>query len=249
MKHLFLFLLCTVSLNLSAQDATPVYKQCPDDNHPHLIDLGLPFGTKWACCNVGAKKPEERGGLYSWGETEEKSDYSWKNYKHCDGGSKTMHRFSSSISGTENDVAHMKWGDNWQMPIYEQFIELLNNCKKEFITIGEVKGYRFTGPNGASIFLPSEGSSEGLVMFGVDMGSIGYYWSSNQCPSYLPYAEVLTFSSNKNPHADNTYCNNGHCVRPVYGVQVNVPAEKPKDVPTVDKTTEQIDEELDDFGI
>ena len=32
---------------------------CPDDNHPHMIDLGLPSGTKWACCNMGATKPEE----------------------------------------------------------------------------------------------------------------------------------------------------------------------------------------------
>ena len=25
---------------------------CPDNNHPHMIDLGLPSGTKWACCNL-----------------------------------------------------------------------------------------------------------------------------------------------------------------------------------------------------
>ena len=31
---------------------------CPDFNHPHGIDLGLPSGTKWACCNVGASLPE-----------------------------------------------------------------------------------------------------------------------------------------------------------------------------------------------
>lgn len=37
---------------------------CPDDNHPHMIDLGL--GVKWACCNVGASKPEEYGGYYAW---------------------------------------------------------------------------------------------------------------------------------------------------------------------------------------
>lgn len=48
---------------------------CPDDNHPHLIDLGLPSGTKWACCNVGAHAPEENGGFYAWGETSEKDYY------------------------------------------------------------------------------------------------------------------------------------------------------------------------------
>ena len=33
-----------------------------------MIDLGLPSGTKWACCNVGASKPEDYGGYYKWGE-------------------------------------------------------------------------------------------------------------------------------------------------------------------------------------
>ena len=33
-----------------------------------MIDLGLPSGTKWACCNVGASKPEDYGGYYEWGQ-------------------------------------------------------------------------------------------------------------------------------------------------------------------------------------
>ena len=53
---------------------------CPDDNHPHMIDLGLSSGTKWACCNVGASKPEDYGGYYAWGEILVKSDYYWDNY-------------------------------------------------------------------------------------------------------------------------------------------------------------------------
>ena len=41
---------------------------CPDDNHPHWIDLGLPSGTQWRCCNEGASKPEDYGGYYQFGE-------------------------------------------------------------------------------------------------------------------------------------------------------------------------------------
>ena len=41
------------------------------------VDLGLPSGTKWASWNVGATKPEDYGGYYSWGETEEKEVYDW----------------------------------------------------------------------------------------------------------------------------------------------------------------------------
>ena len=39
---------------------------CPDSHHPHAIDLGLPSGTKWACCNVGARTSEAAGRYYAW---------------------------------------------------------------------------------------------------------------------------------------------------------------------------------------
>lgn len=38
---------------------------CPDENHPHWIDLGLPSGRKWKCCNEGASSPEEFGDYYT----------------------------------------------------------------------------------------------------------------------------------------------------------------------------------------
>jgi len=36
---------------------------CPDENHPHWIDLGI--GTLWRCCNEGASSPEGYGGYYT----------------------------------------------------------------------------------------------------------------------------------------------------------------------------------------
>ena len=47
---------------------TPSYKSCPDSKHPHWIDLGLPSGTLWRCCNEGASSPEAFGGYYEFGE-------------------------------------------------------------------------------------------------------------------------------------------------------------------------------------
>lgn len=41
---------------------------CPDSNHPHWIDLGLPSGTQWRCCNEGASSPEAYGGYYTFGQ-------------------------------------------------------------------------------------------------------------------------------------------------------------------------------------
>ena len=32
------------------------------------VDLGLPSGTLWATCNVGASKPEDNGDYFAWDE-------------------------------------------------------------------------------------------------------------------------------------------------------------------------------------
>ena len=74
-----------------SDDNSQAYLTCPDDNHPHMIDLGLPSGTKWACCNVGASSPEEYGGYYAWGETTEKDVYDWNTYTYCEGSESTCH--------------------------------------------------------------------------------------------------------------------------------------------------------------
>lgn len=45
-------------------DDENAYASCPNESHPHWIDLGLPNGTQWLCCNEGASKPEDYGGYY-----------------------------------------------------------------------------------------------------------------------------------------------------------------------------------------
>lgn len=51
------------------------------------VDLGLPSGTLWATCNLGASSPEEYGEYYMWGSVKDNSDddCSWKNYPFNDG--------------------------------------------------------------------------------------------------------------------------------------------------------------------
>ena len=154
-------------------------------NGHEYVDLGLPSGTKWATCNVGASSPEEYGGYYAWGETEEKGDYNWKTYKWCKGADYAMtkyrNRTSSSYDKTtldpEDDVAYVKWGGTWRIPTKNEQEELLNNCKWEWITVNSINGYKVTGPNGNSIFLPAAGYRDGT-----DFDSSGYYgnyWSSS----------------------------------------------------------------------
>lgn len=130
---------------------------CPDSNHPHAIDLGI--GVKFACCNVGATSPEQDGGYYAWGETEERSNYSMVSYKH--GGNDQHKRYKdigNDIAGSQYDVAYMKWKGSWRMPTKEQMELLRDRCKVELVKYKRVKGCKFTGPNGNSIFLPAAGS-------------------------------------------------------------------------------------------
>ena len=129
-------------------------QSCPDDNHPHAIDLGLPSGTKWACCNVGADKPEAYGGYYAWGEIKEKSVYNEENYDYFDNLKGKYIYIGNTISGTNYDVAYVKWGESWAMPTLEQVKELLNNSTSTRTTMNGVNGYKITGSNGGNIFLP-----------------------------------------------------------------------------------------------
>ena len=191
---------------------------CPDDHHPHLIDLGLPSGTKWACCNVDTDHPENQsptnyGGYYAWGETETKSTYSWSTYTHYDGSSSTCHNLGSDIAGTQYDVAHVKWGGSWVMPSKELRDELKSNCTYEWTTVNGVKGGKFTSKiNGSSIFLPAAGyrNDSGLC----SAGTYGGYWSSTQSPSGTNYAYGLYFYSS-GTYAGSRSRYNGRSVRPV----------------------------------
>ena len=156
-----------------------------DDKAPvgvTAVDLGLPSGTRWASCNVGAARPEEFGGYYSWGETEEKSYYDWETYIHCDGDKDSCHDIGENICGTKYDVAHVKWGGRWQMPSREQVEELCSESDVESVTLNGVQGARFTGPNGNSIFLPATGHQLFSYKNEIDFdesGGYGSFWSGS----------------------------------------------------------------------
>lgn len=135
-----------------------VLLSCPDNNHPHAIDLSLPSGTKWACCNVGASSPEEKGNTYQWGSTEKEQDTPFWAKK------------VSVVSGTQYDVAHVKWGDSWQMP--NNYSELSSNCDHEKVTYKGTIGMIFISKlNGNSIFFPFKSDTYGGYWTGSPHGN------------------------------------------------------------------------------
>ena len=148
------------------------------------VDLGLPSGTVWAGWNVGASSPEEYGGYYAWGETEEKSDYDYDTYKFWvdnDGDGYWDYdecaNIGSNISGTRYDVTRQKWGGSWRMPTKTEFYELTSKCTWTWYQYKGVKGYKVTGLNGNSIFLPAAGYRSGTSLD--DDGGYGLYWSAS----------------------------------------------------------------------
>ncbi len=177
------------------------------------VDLGL--SVNWATCNVGAYYPEDYGDYYAWGETSTKSSYTEGNYKY----SSNPTTLPSNV-----DVATELWGgemrtgtdyayyDSWRMPTKEELEELQNRCSWTWTTKSGTNGYKVTGPNGNSIFLPAAGYRYGSSLSFA--GSYGYYWSISLRTDYPFSAWYLYFNSDDYCMYSNNRCY-GFTVRPV----------------------------------
>lgn len=181
---------------------------CPDSHHPHLIDLGLPSGTKWACCNVEASAPQEYGGYYSYGETEEKEEYV-ENGQRYGGG--------SDFSATLKDVSFKRL--RGRLPTQEQVQELIASCAATPISLDGVDGMVFTGTNGNKIFLPFAGWKHATL---AGEHEIGLYWTCTPQAYHNIYeghwygANTLNVDNNGNARCDicwDAYL--GYNVRPI----------------------------------
>ena len=142
------------------------------------VDLGL--SVKWATYNVGATSPEEYGDYFAWGGTSTKETYDSGNCPTY-GLSKSelqSQGYTDSYGNltSQYDAATANWGGNWRMPTYAELSELNTQCTWEWINTNDFKGYKVTGPNGNSIFLPAAGYRLGSSLY--HAGSRGYYWSS-----------------------------------------------------------------------
>lgn len=159
---------------------TPEAEFNPDED---LVDLGL--STKWAKYNVGATKATELGGLFGFGDmTGFQTSLDLDNYASAD------------IYKTDRDVANKVYGSWVTMPTIDEFEELFTECKKEWIedTENHVAGYKFTGPNGNSIFLPAAGTrTQGNVS---GEGLNGYYLSGSINATDNRFAMAYSFDKN-----------------------------------------------------
>lgn len=187
------------------------------------VDLGLPSGTLWATCNVGATKPEEYGDYFAWGETTPKEKYIWETYKWCNGSYRSLTKYVlnkhyGSVDNKmeldlEDDAAYVNWGSNWRMPSLVQIKELIDNCNWEWTQLNGVWGRKATSKkNGNSLFLPAAGWRRDTSLYGA--GSYGIYWSQTLYPYDPEVACYLGFRSGSVDFSGDSRCV-GRSVRPV----------------------------------
>ncbi len=197
------------------------------DNHT-WVDLGLPSGTLWATCNVGANVPEEYGDYFAWGEIYPKDYYDWSTYhysnngslehpnltKYCNHSDFGYNGFTDDLTVLQpmDDAATANWGSGWRMPTKEEWRELLGNTTHTWTTQNGVNGRLFAASNGNSLFLPAAGSRRGDELSRA--GYYGYYWSSSLFTDYPSNAWDLNFSSGY-ALVYGSYRYDGFSVRPV----------------------------------
>ena len=197
-------------------------------NGHYYVDLGLPSGTLWATCNIGANNPEDYGNYYAWGETKPQpgTTYTWSSYKYAKGNNDKLTKYCNKSDYGNNgftdylpalqsidDPSVANWGNGWRTPSKSQWDELFANTTNKWATKNGVKGRLFTSKkNGKSFFLPSAGNRRDSEL-SYD-GSYGYYWTCSLNSDY-PYGAWNIYFNSDYCRVNYDNRSRGFSVRPV----------------------------------
>lgn len=148
----------SIANNSSSSTKTTTNASCSME----AVDLGL--SVLWSSCNLGANLPEEYGNYYAWGEITPSE--TWKSglvynleNKQPEELKALFGNESFSFSGNpQYDAASKKLGEGWRIPTLAELKELFEKCTWELTTVKTIKGYKVTGPNGNTIFIPLAGN-------------------------------------------------------------------------------------------
>ena len=196
-------------------------------NGHEYVDLGLPSGTLWAACNVGAETPEGFGDYFAWGETASKELFDWKSYrygnfsheqyemvKYCSNSNYGINGLVDSLVLLErdDDAGRARWGAGWCTPTIEEWEELFENTTGMWTTLNGVKGWRCTASNGNSLFLPAAGYWWDDVL----NADLGLYWSASLNKEFPYRAWGFHFNSDSGHLCGSSDRNRGQAVRAVF---------------------------------
>lgn len=199
-----------------------------NNNGYDYVDLGLPSGTKWATCNVGANNPSECGLYFQWGDTkgytkdqvgkDKQFASDWSDYKWGISPNFTKYTSTGEALELEDDAVHANMGGSWHMPTPTQIQELLNTAytSNEWSTQDGVNGRLFTSKSNPSksIFIPAAGyACDGSVYVVGDEADV---WASMLYTDDVDFGQYLGFVSDGAVLYDSSrFC--GFSVRGVIG--------------------------------
>ncbi|MGI6219650.1 MAG: hypothetical protein ACOYJE_07345 [Bacteroidaceae bacterium] len=213
---LFAALVCAAVLNSCSSDEpeAPSGGGGEGETTAKAVDLGL--SVRWASCNIGANAPYEAGGLYGWADPEgtavtnqvHDENYNWTSPLY--GGADPM----PDICRTSYDLPHVQLKSFWRLPTEAEARELIDRCIWTKETRQGTAGYKVTGPNGNSIFLPMAGMRLGGEHF--MQGQRGYYWTGTRQWESTGAVSFWVGIGNKG-QISTDYRYQGCSIRPVFG--------------------------------
>lgn len=186
---------------------TPTYSFDLDND---LVDLGL--SVKWARFNVGAKNATDLGGLFGFGDLT-----GCNNSIHVNDYPTTEDTYKTAY-----DIANVVYDGKVTLPTAADFEELFSICTSEWTEQDGVAGFKLTGPNGNSIFLPAAGSR--IMNDITDQGAKGIYMTGTVNSSNTDFALSYEFTSGTRGKT-TTARYQAVAVRPISTAK-NIPLEK-----------------------
>jgi hypothetical protein len=168
----------------------------------NVVDLGLPSGTLWAKCNLGAEKETDFGLFYQWGDTKgykgvDEHQFSWNDYKW--GTPSSLNKYNGTdgklVLDNDDDPVYVATDGKMKSPIMEQLQELIIFTNHEWANIDGVKGMKFINKNDDTkyIFIPAAGNCGNGSH--EDVGSWGFVWSASRNASNTNNAWCMSFDS------------------------------------------------------
>lgn len=134
--------------------------------------------------------PEDKKGYVDLGLP------SGKLWATCNVGAESEEEYGTYFDWEKNPVQEY-WDEVWRTPTKEERDELLANCSYSLDTVNGVKGARYTGVNGNSIFFPFGGYYQSSIG-PLKVGEGGQYWT------VTPYISKTHWilAANRNPNTD-----------------------------------------------
>lgn len=214
-------------------NAQDLYVRVSNTQHvPEAVDLGL--SVKWSSFDLDASAFGSIGPSYDWGDISSEHNWSWSQYKWCEGTENTLTKYNVNKDfglvdnlitiDLSDDAANVKLGGKWRIPNSSEWEELHNECTWTWTTLNGRSGVKVQGKNGNWIFLPY---SNGWGYWGANLSADNNY-STKAYNLYFNYVSERTFVySAGSPRISP--CR----IRPVYG---DLKPEKVVDV-SLNKTT------------